>query len=204
MATTYDQTKIINMALSRLGVEAISEIGEDTQGARVMNINFNIVRDSFLEDHYWNFSIKRVTLASQVTAPNHEYDYAFPLPDDFLRVVRLDYEAEGFSYKWRVEIVNDVKCIVTNVATLKMEYVAEITDYNLWSRSAIDAFAQRLAAEVAFQLTGSASIAKQHWDIYEAKLAAARTRDAQEGKPRAFTGDQWILAREAGVMPDES
>ena len=191
----YSPVSVCNMALTRLDVEQITDLSEDSKQARLCNANYDLLRDSFLRGHPWNFAIRRQTLASSDPAPNHEYAYRYPLPDDFLAMVRTDYEAQDICTDYRIEAGS----IVTSDADAKIEYVARVEDLNLWDPLAIDAFAQRLAAELSHALSGSASVTQAQWQIYEVKLSAAKTVDSQHGTPRIATPNEWLYARVFGV-----
>jgi len=60
----------------------------------------------------------------------------------------------------------------------------------------IDLLAQRLAAELAPDFTDTQTLAKHMWEVYQIKLAEARTTDAQEGTPRDTVDvSPWVLVR---------
>ena len=50
--------------------------------------------------------------------------------------------------------------------------------------------AHRLAADLAYNITGSTTVAQQMFGLYESRLREARSMDAIEGKPdRIITED---------------
>jgi hypothetical protein len=58
-----------------------------------------------------------------------------------------------------------------------------------------DAIAARLAADLAYPLTGSTALAQAMLAAYQAKIAEARMCDAQEGTPDAFAANDWLESR---------
>ena len=59
-----------------------------------------------------------------------------------------------------------------------------------------DTIAARLAAELAWPIASSTSLAQSMWQLYEMKLREARGIDSQEGTPPdAASGDFWLRAR---------
>lgn len=192
-ARVYSETEVCNMALTRLKVLQISNLTEDSDPARWCNANYAILRDTFLQDHQWNFAIRRATLASSTENPNHEFAKSYPLPGDFLAIVRTYDEAMDRSVEYRIED----RAIVTDADSVSIEYVARVEDLNRWDAMAIDAFAQRIAAEAAFALTGSRSVADLAMTSYMQKLAAAKTIDSQSGTPRVVMPNDWLNARRA-------
>lgn len=183
-----NQTDICNIALSRLGGEAITAIDEGSRGARLCLLHYDIVLDALLREHLWNFATKRQSLALSVTAPVNEYDNQFALPDDWLKVVRIN---EGECEDYRVE----GKFLLCNVPVVYLEYIAKVTDPNLMDAQFIDVFAQRLAAEISYPLAKTQTVTESAWKVYNQKIRMARGMDAQEGTPRPIEADLWLGSR---------
>ena len=65
-----------------------------------------------------------------------------------------------------------------------------------WIEGMADAIVARLAAELAYPIASSTSLAQSMWQLYEMKLREARGVDAQEGTPpEAVMADLWMRAR---------
>lgn len=195
-----DDVTICNLALTRIGDETITALSDTSKRARLCRVHYAPTRRAVLEAHPWNFAVKRAELAVLADAPNHEFTYALTLPTDFLRVIRTSLEAEGYDdAPYRIETMvtggDVVRVLVTDTDTLSIEYLADVTDPNLFSPLFVDLLAARLAAELCMPITDTMSAAQALWQIYESKLREARSTDAQQGTPREFFGDQWIAAR---------
>ena len=80
---------ICNSALNLIGASTISALTEDTKNARLCNQRYEPVRNRVFRSHNWNCLVKRVQLAQNSTAPAIEYDYAYALPSDCLRVLKV-------------------------------------------------------------------------------------------------------------------
>ena len=80
---------ICNSALNLIGASTISALTEDTKNARLCNQRYEPVRNRVFRSHNWNCLVKRVQLAQNSTAPAVEYDYAYALPSDSLRVLKI-------------------------------------------------------------------------------------------------------------------
>jgi hypothetical protein len=208
------ETEICNIALTRIGHGLISSLDENTTAAQVCNLHYARTRDAMLRAHPWNFAIRRATLAQSATTPNHEFTYYHVLPVDCLKVIRTNWEADGsigtaiygfpgqMGYAtqiapYRIENVASVgKCIACNEDTVKIEYIAQITDVAQFDDLFVDCLAQRLAAEVCMRLTDNQSATRTMWELATAKLAEARSTDAQEGTPREVVDlSGWLVAR---------
>lgn len=206
-------TQICNLAISRLGQKVLLGNLETDAGstASLCRLHYPICRDSTLQAHPWNFAIKRAALVVDNNAtPNHEYDYAFALPTDCLRVLRTGYEANGWRSNdeatvqawgqpniiYRIESGANGKMLLINEATVNIEYIAKITNTAAYDPLFVDLLAQRIAAELAIPLADSARKAQIMWGAYNDKLMAARTFDGQEGSARDVVDDTaWIMAR---------
>lgn len=199
---TVSETSIANIALARIGGWGddgmlLDVRADPNKAARVCRIFFDDLRDAMLREHPWNFAIKRAELAALVTKPTFEYLYAYQLPSDFLCMVRTNYEADGYiDVDYRIEgSTSGSPWVVTDESTMKVEYVARITDPNQWDAQFRDCFAQRLAAELAMPLANSNTLAERLMKVYEDKIRLAWHRDAQEGVPRVIEASDWVVAR---------
>jgi hypothetical protein len=200
-------TEICNIALTRLGHGQIEDISTSTgKAADLCRLHYERTRDSVLRAHPWNFAVRRVALAQDATAPSHEYTYRYALPRDCLKVIRTSYEASGYtstddpllsywgpaSIPYRIE----GRFLLINEANVSIEYIARIIDTMQMDDLFVDLLAQRLAAEMSMGLTDNQAATKTMWEIYNQKLAEARTVDSMEGSSRDVVDTStWLIAR---------
>jgi len=85
----YTTLGIVNLALQRLGVKVLSAWPETTtpQGVAANNV-WEYVRDLVLEAKDWRFAKTREKLGRAPVSPIYTYDYAYILPNDFLRLAK--------------------------------------------------------------------------------------------------------------------
>lgn len=185
------ETAICNLALSRVGHDFITALTDDNRAGRLCALHYPISRDAVLRDHTWNFAIKRVQLAATTAVPAFEFDFAYPLPTDFIRMARSESDFLGTLSDYRIENGS----ILTNDNTFGIEYVYQCTNTGLFDPQFVDALAQRIAAEICVGLTDNANMATSLWQIYREKIAAAASNDSQEGTARSIAADTWIAAR---------
>ena len=119
--------------------------------------------------------------------PEFEYQNAFELPTDCLRVVRMENDDAIF-------IVEGTR-LLTNETEAKVLYIAQITTESLFKPSFIMAFAQRLAAEIAIPVTNSAKIAESALSTYLIKLREAKSMDGQKGTAKEIDEYKWEQSR---------
>lgn len=184
------KVEICNLALTQLGADRITNIDDDSENARKMNAVYDRILRSMLRKHPWNFASKESALATLSETPvNTEYTYVFQLPSDFVRLVKTDLE-ETDDYK----ILG--KKIYSNEESLILKYIYFCEDPNQYDDLFIDAFAARLASELAFSISGDKQLAKMADDLYREKLREAKTIDSQEETPDELTANEWLDARE--------
>jgi len=176
-----------NAALSKLGVNLITSLADNSEPARRCNQRFDDILDDMLQMTNWGFAIKRATLAPLGDAPDHGYTYQCTLPSDCLHVIEEINDEE-----WEIEdgyFVSD-----SNAPEIK--YIAKVTDVNKLSAAFREAFALRLASELAVPLAGSSALSDSLFDKYLRKLSSAMARDAQQQKIEDEQGEgDWVNER---------
>ena len=183
MASTVE---ICNIALSNLGDQLITSLTEANARARACNLRFNDTRDAVLRSHPWNCAMSRATLAVSGT-PDWGYSNSFALPTDCLRVL----DVENPDTEWKIEGRN----IVSDGSTIKIRYIAQVTDTTLFDSTLVQAIALKLAWEIAETLTGNIDLKREMWQKYQFAISEARSNDAMEGTPEKIEADEWLLAR---------
>jgi hypothetical protein len=130
------------------------------------------------------------TAFSEINAiiPEFEYDTAFGLPSDYLRIVRMEDDASKF--------VVENAMLLTDEDEAKVLYIAQVTDTTLFTVEFITVFASRLAAEICFSLTKNEKLSESAYKIYLEKLRQAKGIDSQEGTAKRIEESEWIDARE--------
>ena len=171
MASTVD---ICNGALNQLGATTILSLTEDSKNARLCNSRFTQVRDAVFRSHPWNCLQKRVELAADTTAPAWGFSYAYTLPADCLRLLRiLDYDSN-----YKVE----GRKILSNTSSMKILYIGRITDPNEYDELLRETLSASLAADIAFAVTSNNTTATNMYNLFQDKLKDARFVDSTEGQ----------------------
>jgi len=205
MATDVD---IANRALSMLGEARITALTDDNKQGRAMNARYSLLRDAELSAYPWRFAIRRVKLYASGASPDWGYSNVFALPKDHLRTIKAGgdgvneqavgvmYESSGYSGGQRAvyEIIEGE--LHTNLSSpVDYEYIAQITDPTKFDPLFIEAFAARLAADAAEELTQSDSKKRYAISMYEQTLNTARRTDALRRPPREKPAGRWHRSR---------
>ena len=166
--------EICNGSLNQLGATTILSLTEDSKNARLCNQRFTQVRDAVFRSHPWNCLQKRVELAADTTAPAWGFSYAYTLPADCLRLLRiLDYDSN-----YKVE----GRKILSNTSSMKILYIGRITDPNEYDESLRETLSAALGADIAFAVTSNNQTASNMYNLFQDKLKDARFIDSTEGQ----------------------
>ena len=191
MASTVD---ICNSALNLLGASTISALTDDSKNARLCNQRYEPIRNRVFRRHAWNCLHKRVQLAQNSTAPVVEYSYAYALPSDCLRILKVhngttDSIASSIDYKL------EGRNIVTDEGTIYAIYIALITDPNEYDVYLQESISHQLAADICYAVTNNATLAKNYMERADERLREARFIDATENALGTIESSEFTDAR---------
>ena len=191
MASVVD---ICNSALNLLGASTISALTDDSKNARLCNQRYEPIRNRVFRSHAWNCLHKRVQLAQNSTAPVIEYTYAYALPSDCLRVLKVhngttDSIASAIDYKL------EGKNIVTDEGTIYLIYIALVTDPNEYDVYLQESISHQLAADIAYAVTNNATLANNYMTRADERLREARFIDATENSLGTIESSEFTDAR---------
>lgn len=179
---------IVNSGLVKLGADGITSLGDDSVEARAANAQYEKLRDEVLRAHPWNFAVARERLAALSEAPPFGFDRQHQLPSDCLRVLRVGDGRTAFEIEGRR--------LLTDAEQVDLVYARRVTDPNDFDAMFREALAYRIAAELAYRLANSMTLANSMMQLYRDQLALARSVDAQEsGVNRMTEAGAWIEAR---------
>lgn len=190
MATSV--IEVCNNALLDLGESVIMSLGDESKAAGLCNHRWPAVRDAVLRAHPWNCAMGQAELAASTAAPLWKWEYKYVLPTDFLRIVHIvsqsGYEVPDWEIQGGIILCNEE-------APIYISYVRRETDPKKYDALLGEALSARLAATLAYPLSGSTSLAQSYWAVYQEKLAEARGVDAREGVPESYAANGWLGAK---------
>lgn len=193
---------ICNMALSHIGADStIEDIDEDDAGAKACKTWFDWSRAQTLAAYDWNFARRRATLAlHDDAAPDGDWTYRYALPTGLLKA-RYVVNPAGWTdnaVPFVLELSNDgsEQTILCDVDDAVMVYTFDQTDSSLWSPEFVDTLAWRLAASIAFQVTGNRAVVQDALKTFSAMLMQSAAINANEGVARGPREAEGIRARD--------
>lgn len=171
MATSKAQ--IFNLALTYLGEQPISNPDSDTdKKAIVLRQAYDMSRQALLEEHLWNFAVKRTTLAPESSAPDFEWDYSFVTPSDCIRIHKF--------FEGPTEHKEEGKKILCDQNVLNIIYIADITDTTFFPPMFSKILALDMAITAEYGITGQTKMQQSLLVQRQALLIKAKMVDAQK------------------------
>lgn len=200
MTSTVD---IANYALNIIGASNISSLGENSKVGRLVNQRYEGVRDAVFRSHPWNCLIRRAELAQETETPVFGYSRQYNLPTNPFCLRVLEFSNGSLSYP-QDNMTNNTggpvfviegRKLLTDEDTVRIKYIARVTDPQQYDALLIDALSARLASEIAYAATGSTSVSQLADALYRDKLREARFVDATEGAPQKLEASDFIESR---------
>ena len=194
------RVQIANITMTELGQDLLSTLDDPPADMPVNANRINAVwdncRDSLLRRYDWNFATYRKQL--QVDAnkePLYEYEYGFALPSDYLRLLDIERPPWGFwrfSSDYRIESGT----ILYNYDTLKIKYIARVSDVSKWDEAFVQLMAATLGQRTAWAITaGRKDIVKKIDDWYNQSILDAVGSNSIEKDQDHLEAEQFIDSR---------
>lgn len=191
-----DRVSVSNLVLSKLGDEdRLTDPDDDRKAARAIKAVWDIVRDIVLRAHPWNFAIRQAVLTSSDPAPAFIYTHGFPLPSDFLRLDPTQMEPLHIRDAYQLE---GGRLLASTPGPVQIRYVARIAEVGDWDPLFIEAFACRLAYQIADRITGDMARKAECWRAYQLSMSEAKGVDGRENPPEPPIDSSWVTARYQG------
>jgi hypothetical protein len=189
-ATVYGATDLVlcNNALVLVGHDTLADMTGTDRATLLLAQFYQQTVDEVLRAYTWNCATVRSAALTAGTTPTFGYDYKYILPTGCLRVLKMSEE----DYTFKVEgadVSSPAGYLVTDEGTAQITYINRISPAYMdpLLKAAISA---RLAAQIAFPLTNSTTIAEGMWKLYQAKIDEAQSIDAFEGTPENVSADE--------------
>lgn len=188
---TYTKIDLCARALVKLGASAIASFEEETAEAQVCAQLYEPTLESLLAAYPWRFALKKTTLARLIDKPSADYQYAFQVPKDCVRVLSAGngFKSQGIDYK----IVG--KTLHTNANKVIISYISKLDESN-FPVFFCNALIAKLAAEMCLPLTESTSRTEYMYKRFEEELKTAKLTDSQQDIAPCFQDFSLIEVRQ--------
>jgi len=179
--------EICNMALNLVGNLSITALTDSTKEARACNVLYPLLRNELMASHPWNFAMTRADIsAALATTPAFEWDYAYTIPADCLRV----WELYGTDAEW---VVEGGELLTNQDEEIYIRYIKLITDTARYSPSFVSCLSTLLGAELAAKLADDKTMRRELLEeLHKIKLPDAYSLNAMEGNRPLHTDEQTL------------
>jgi len=200
MALVQAEVDIANMAFGRIGGKTFTlAVQTSTEGVQA-NLWYVQCRDALLRSYDWNFARARATLDPHPDAPAFEWDHAYLLPDDFLRL-RNDYtteDSQSVTDRWEIE----GNMLLTNDDEVELKYIKKVTDPDEFDPLFKQMLILTMALNMLFAIAGTSGITLTMQAQLNKELIAltntAKMVTEAEGPDRGRSN--WNWARYTGTV----
>ncbi len=194
------ETDVINAGLRKIGAKPIISLTDGSDSANAVGDVYEELRDDLLRSHPWNFATKRVKMAQSSVIPVSEYDFAYPLPSNWLRTISVHNNDAGHGViPYSMENHEGQNSILTSSDEVWLVYVHRVTDPNLMIVDFRTALEFTIARDMSIPLASSNTL----WDKMETKAnratAKARSSDAQGSTPKRRPQGSFVTRRFRGL-----
>lgn len=176
---------ICNLALAHIGdAQTINSIDPPDGSAEASKCAqfYPIARDTMLEAHSWDFTIRHQSLPL-LGDPPEDWQYRYAMPNDVIEVLRVyppdthkarDFVIEGDSAQGRV--------ILTNVPQAMARYRVRVTDTTFYPARFEQALSYLVASYLAVPVAQSPDLQQSAYEAYQNLLRQAMQLDANQNR----------------------
>jgi len=198
---------ICNVALSWLGGELIISLDDPSDEAKLCKANYEMLRDAVLEEREWTFAVARIELVALTEKPTYGFSQAFQIPANVLRILQVSKgvstdgvpsarRGTGLGRERRVDWVREGNKVLVNESdAVSARVLVQVTDTNQFSPTFDQAFAARMAMDLAIPLTNSDKLQVSMAKMYGEKLRIAAAMDGMQGRSQVTRADSLTVVR---------
>jgi hypothetical protein len=140
-----------------------------------------------LADAPWRFATAQIQITPLAASPTFDYTYEYQLPSDCLRP--LDCEIDTWT------VITGGLLVCNSPGPLNLTYIQKNTNESTWDPHFAEAFATRLARELALALVQSVPLKDDMDKTYMMQIKEARAMNSVVGSQKRLIADIWSSAR---------
>jgi hypothetical protein len=183
MAVT-SKTDICNLSQDLLSGAIVQDIDNPTTADEEMLERwYDHCRKKTLREHPWKFAIKREIIAASAIAPAFGYTAAFPVPNDFIRLLTIETsDGEQFAHE-DYQFESNSILLNTDATSVYLRYIYDIEDVSQFDAMFIDYLALNIALSTAFKVTESNTSVERIAQLEKIQGAMTKAISGQERPP---------------------
>lgn len=181
---------LCSRALVKIGAKPITSFMDGSAESEIAGLLYEPARDAVLSNYAWSFATKQIALTRLEGTPVADFQYAYQLPNDFLRALSAGNGGRGRGLRFR--IYRDTLQTDAEEVVLTYIYRADEEECPAYFDTVVIA---RLAAEFCIPLTENTSRADVIIKLADQEFARARQIDAQQDTPNRIEDFSLIEVR---------
>lgn len=178
-------------ALMKIGAQPIQSFYDDRIEAEIALALFAPTRDALLSAYPWRFAVAQVSLPQLQDAPLADFDAAFQLPADCLRILSVGQGGSSAGIVFRR--IGDT--IHASCETALLTYIFRPDDETAPAYFE-QALINKLAAEFCLPLTENTARAELLYRLADQDFERAKRIDAQQDTPRVLDDYNLVTVRQ--------
>lgn len=183
---------LYNRSLQKLGATRLASVNDGSRNQLSCTACYDVLRRAEIEKHPWNFAIQRFQLAASATPPLFGRANSFPLPPNFIKLLKPDPEYNFNTLDWEIES----GMIFTNFeAPLRVRCLLDVLNVGLWSPLFFETLACKMAFEMCEEITQSNTKKAALKTDYEDSVKEARRSNAFQDVAGQLPDDTYLTAR---------
>ena len=209
-----DLVYIANAALDRIGQSQILSLDDPTTSARKAKLHIGESIRQVLRGGRWKSATKQALPAQLSASPLFQWSFAYQLPDDFIRMVRVvaGTVADRVTPSPALPVFGDAyevpdyaihgKNLLANDSVIQINYVADLTfsgnDVNVTDAALTELFILQLALALCWPFQQSVTLRNSIMQEFQFKFRRALATDAQDTKDplvNRLDDSEWIRER---------
>jgi len=188
MTTSID---VANRALLLLGARDITSFLDDSNEAKIAKTLYLSTRDFVLRAYPWASLKRRKKLVKLADPPISGFAHQFQLPEDNIRVLEVHSPSINTIRRWEV----NGEVVLCDYAPLSIVYLSNAIPENKYSSQLVQALVYRLAAEMAYPVTGNNTAVSNFNALFQQVLDEARTTDSLEQSAKIIGPHDFVTVR---------
>lgn len=184
MAVVAEPIGVINLALDHVGQPPIATIDPPvTKTEILMARHYDTERRRLLRKGVWNFAKRRTSITLQADVPAFDFSDSYLLPNDFIRLLSVKgdkevLQSQDYDIQGKYVFAN-----AEGASSIKLRYIADVTDVALWDAQFLDLLVLYLARSVAYTFTKDEAVVKRLNDLIMVETPETFAVDGQERPP---------------------
>lgn len=181
---SFSKFDICTTACYLVGAEDVSSFDDETRESRLCSRLYDTTKRQLLQCHPWVFAKKQISLARLTDEPLFDYEYAYQLPSDYLRMVKIESEQNAYT------IIGDR--LYADRDSIKCLYLYEPDDQDLPDYF-IRALELSLAEVLAASLAQDESMVQLMNGLKREAVTMAKGIDSQTKPPNCIEDSAFTL-----------